>query len=69
MPLGCPLPGTDPNIELGPGKPRSGRGFEGNFVAQRFELADVVAFLAFRVDAECRKSWTEIVEPHLGVGQ
>jgi hypothetical protein len=37
--------------EPGRGKPWSGGGFEGDLVAQCFELADVVAFLAVRADA------------------
>jgi hypothetical protein len=35
----------------GRGKPWSGGGLEGDLVAQCFELADVVTFLAFRADA------------------
>src|ERR1700704_2201273 len=35
----------------GRGKLWSGGGFEGDLVAQRFELVDVVTFFAFRADA------------------
>ncbi len=44
----------------------SGGGFEGDSVAEGFELADVVAPLAFRADAVIVEPGAEVVEAGLG---
>ncbi len=53
----------------GRGKPWLGGGFEGDLVAQCFELADVVAFLAVRAEAVVIEVGPEVVEMRLGVGE
>ena len=47
----------------------SGGGFEGDLVAEGFELADVVALLAVGVDAAVVEVGAEVVEAGFGVGQ
>jgi hypothetical protein len=47
----------------------SGCGFQGDFVAEGFELADVVAFLALWADAGVVELRAEVVEAGLGVGE
>jgi hypothetical protein len=51
----------------GRGKPRSGGGFQGDFVTQCFELADVVTFLGVRTDAGVVEVWAQVVKAGLGV--
>lgn len=51
----------------GRGKLWSGGGFEGDLVAQRFELVDVVTFFAFRADAVVVEVGTQVVEAGLGI--
>src|SRR5215216_4005769 len=46
---------------------RSGGGLEGDLVAERFELADVVALLAFGVDAGVVEPGAQVVEAGVGV--
>ena len=46
--------------------PGSGCGFEGDAVAECFELADVVAFLCVGVDVVVG---AEVMEPGVGVGE
>src|SRR5512132_518362 len=46
-----------------------GGGFEGDLVAERFELADVVALAAFGVDAGVVEVGAEVVEAGVGVRQ
>ena len=53
----------------GRGKPQSGGGFEGDLVAECFELSDVVTFLAFRAGAVVVEIGTQVVEAGLGVGE
>src|SRR6266516_3253135 len=47
----------------------SGGGFEGDFVAEGFELADVVALAVVGVDAPVVEVGAQVVEAGLGVGQ
>src|SRR5215218_8371772 len=47
----------------------SGGGFEGDFVAECLELADVVALGAVSVAASVVEAGAEIVEAGVGVGQ
>jgi hypothetical protein len=47
----------------------SGGGFEGDFVAECFELADVVAFGAFGTDTGVVEAGAEVVEAGGGVGE
>jgi len=49
--------------------PWSGGGFEGDFVAEGFELADVVALGAVGVDAGVVEAGAEVVVAQVGVGQ
>ena len=53
----------------GTGKPPSGGGFEGDLVAQCFELADVVTFFAFRADVIVVEIGAQVMETGLGIGQ
>ena len=46
-----------------------GGGFEGDAVAERFELSDVVALLGVGVDVAVVVVGTELVEPGVGVGE
>jgi hypothetical protein len=55
---------TRPGRNLG-----SGGGFEGDVVAERFELADVVASLGEGVDVAVVVVGAELVEPGVGVGE
>src|SRR5437773_1208223 len=48
---------------------RSGGGFEGDLVAEGFELADVVALGAFRTDAGVVEAGAQVVEPYGRVAQ
>ena len=47
----------------------SGGGFQGDLVAEGFELADVVALGALRVDPGVVEAGTEVVIAGLGIGQ
>ena len=47
----------------------SGDGFEGDLVAEGFELSDVVALLVVGVDAPVEVVGAEVVESGVGVGQ
>jgi hypothetical protein len=47
----------------------SGRGFEGDLVAQGFELADVAALAAFGADAGVVEVAAEVVVAGAGVGE
>ncbi len=47
----------------------SGGGFEGDFVAEGFELADVVAFLPAGIDAVVLEIGAEVDVANCGVGQ
>ena len=47
----------------------SGGGFQGDLVAQRLELTDVVALGAVGTDAGVVEAGAEVVEAGLGVGQ
>jgi hypothetical protein len=47
----------------------SGGGFEGDLVAEGFELADVVALLVFWVDARVAVAGAQVVETDVGIGQ
>jgi hypothetical protein len=48
--------------------PGSRGGFEGDFEAEGFELADGAAFLAFGVDPDVIEVGAEVVEAGVGVG-
>ncbi len=47
----------------------SGGGFDGDAVAEGFELSDVVAFLGGGVDVAVEVVGAEVDEPCLGIGQ
>lgn len=57
MPAGCGCHGCG-----------SGGGFEGDFVAEGFELADVVASFVFGAGAVVVEVGAEVVEAGFGVG-
>ncbi len=42
---------------------------QGDLIAERFELADVVALAAFSVDAGVVEAGSQVVEADLGLGQ
>jgi hypothetical protein len=56
-------------VEPGRGKPPSGGGFAGDLVAQCFELADVVTFLAFWADVIVVEIGAYVMETGLEIGQ
>jgi hypothetical protein len=58
--------------EPGPGRVCGaglGGGLKGDLVAERFELADVVALGALRVDAGVVEAGAQVVEAGVGVGE